>query len=105
MPDSITVPHLAVGPDLGFTLMRLDSDEYDRRRNQLVDRCYADHEIDVDACPPAWRQNGPLQRWCWLILHVNDIDHNPDEAQPLIHFGIDFGFAPTSMREFIFAIS
>lgn len=104
MNDNITLPYLKLPENLGWQLMRLEPDEYDRRRHQLVDRVYADNGVPVVACPPAWR-DGPLRRWCWLLLHVNGLDYDPDDPKPLTHWGIDFGFAPTSVREWIWAIS
>lgn len=99
----ITIPYLDVG-DVGWSMMRLPTDEYDRRRNQLVDRVYENQGVDVGACPEAWR-DGPLMRWCWLILHVNGIEHDPAKQQPLITFGIDFSFADADIRSFIWAVS
>jgi hypothetical protein len=99
----MTIPYLKVGPDLGFQLMRLDSDAYDQARNDLVDKVYA-NAGHTDPAPPAWSES-PLTRWCWLVLEVNDLERDPDIHHPLIHWGIDFGFAPTELREWIWAIS
>lgn len=99
----ISVPYLDVG-DLGWSLMRLGNEEYDRRRHDLVDRVFANCDVDTELCPDAWRTS-PLQRWCWLLLHVNGLELDDTTPAPLIHWGIDMGLASSDVRAFVWAVS
>lgn len=99
----LNIPYLSVG-DLGWQLMRLGVQQYDAKRNELVDRVFANCDVDPESVPEAWN-GAPLTRWCWLVLTVNDLEPDPLVQKPLIHWGIDLGFAGEDLRNFIWAVS
>lgn len=99
----LNIPYLAVG-DIGWQLMRLNRREYDQRRNELVDRVFENSHVHPDTVPEAWR-GAPLTRWCWLVLTINNLEPDPLVQRPLIHWGIDLGFAGEDLRQWIWAIS
>jgi hypothetical protein len=99
----ITIPCLQVPDGYGWQLMRLPDDEYETKRRELVAKCYAAYDVPYDV-PEAW-DRGPLTAWAWLLLVVNDLDRDPDVQRPLTHWGIDFGFSSTVVRNWIWTIT
>jgi hypothetical protein len=47
----------------------------------------------------------PLSAWCWLVLEINGIDHDPEVFAPLDTFGIPVGATPREVRHFAFALA
>ncbi len=100
MSDTVTFPYLDLTDhDLAATLLLTDDQKW-----TLVDRLLAQHDHDRSDVPAAWG-DAPLAAWCWLVLVVNDIEHDPHQHQPLTHWGIDLGFAGTALRRWIWAIA
>ena len=104
MSKEITLSYIDVPLDLGFQMMRLHPDEYDAKRDALVLKVFENNDVDPQACPPAWRTSA-LQQWCWLILHINGIEHDPEDPKPLVYYGIDMGFVSKDVNAFVWAIS
>lgn len=98
----LTIPYVDVGKSYGWQLMRLEPDEYDAKRDALVDRLYEKHQ--VAPAPPAWAES-PMTRWCWLVLVVNGFNPDPEVHQNMLHFGIDLSWSPEDIRNFIWAIA
>lgn len=103
MSKEITLPYIDVG-DIGWSMMRLEDQTYTEKRNALVDKVYEHNDVDPELCPEAWA-GAPLTRWCWLVLHVNDLEYDPEVQHPLTHWGIDIGFAGEGVRQFVWAVA
>jgi hypothetical protein len=99
-PDHLNVPYLDLSHhDMG-ALTLLDEDT----KWNLVTRLLAEHGHQRDDVPEVWATH-PLAAWCWLVLAINGIDHDPDDHRPLIHYGIDLGFSSEDVRRWIWTIS
>jgi len=103
MPDTtIRAPHVKVKRSAAFDMMRLSDNDYRIAQQRLVAAAMPD--VDWATTPDAWNEY-PIQRWCWHMLQLNGLDPDPDDHKPLTHWGIDLGFAPQSLRDFLFAIA
>lgn len=100
MSDTLTFPYLDLtDQDIAATLLLTDNHKW-----TLVDRLLTQHDHARDDVPAGWADT-PLAAWCWLVLDVNQIDHDPDHHHPLTHWGIDLSLASTALRRWIWAIA
>jgi hypothetical protein len=100
MNDSVTLPYLIIRDDeLGPMLLASEA-----QRWRLLDKLLETENRSRDEIPEVWATD-PLRAWCWLVLVVNNLEFDPEEHRPLVHWGVDLGFSETPVRNWIWTIS
>lgn len=100
MDDTVTLPFRRFSDEEHATLFMASEEQ----RIKLIQPLFDDAGLSQDDIPEAWRR-GPLSRWCWLVLMVNEIEFDPLVQYPLVHFGIDLGFSSTEIRQWVFTLA
>jgi hypothetical protein len=98
--DGLVLPRQPVDAErLAWSIESTDEERWD-----WIAPVFDAVKVPLAAVPEAWKED-PLSAWCWLVLEINGIDHDPEVFAPLDTFGIPVGATPREVRHFAFALA